>query len=67
MATNYGLLRAKMEQLPSLTPLQKASCKIDAKVNGANRLKFTPDGKLAFISSLQSGELTVYDTKTGKK
>ncbi|HNP21839.1 MAG TPA: cytochrome D1 domain-containing protein [Panacibacter sp.] len=46
---------------------KKQAAKIDAKVNGANRLKFTPDGKLAFISSLQSGELTVYDTKTRKE
>lgn len=43
------------------------SVKIDAKVNGANRLKFTPDGKLVFISSLQSGELTVYDANTHKE
>jgi YVTN family beta-propeller protein len=37
---------------------------IDANVNGANRLQFTPDGKMAFISSLGSGNLTVYDVKT---
>src|SRR6476620_3417088 len=43
---------------------KKLASKIDAKVTGANRLKFTPDGKLAFISSLQSGDLTVYDTKS---
>jgi YVTN family beta-propeller protein len=43
---------------------KKLSGKIDAKVLGANRLKFTPDGKLVFISSLQSGELTVYDAKS---
>lgn len=46
---------------------KKQAAKIDAKVNGANRLKFTPNGKLAFISSLQSGELTIYDTKTRKE
>lgn len=39
---------------------------IDAHVNGANRLKFTPDGKRVFISSLGSGILTVYDAKTRK-
>ena len=39
---------------------------IDAHVNGANRLKFTPDGKLVFISSLGSDILTVYDAKTRK-
>jgi len=43
---------------------KKLATKIDAKVLGANRLKFTPDGKLAFISSLQSGELTIYDAKS---
>jgi YVTN family beta-propeller protein len=34
---------------------------IDADVNGANRLKFTPDGRLVFISG--GGILTVYDAK----
>ncbi|MEO7769137.1 MAG: YncE family protein [Ferruginibacter sp.] len=43
---------------------KKLAMKIDAKVLGANRLKFTPDGKLVFISSLQSGELTIYDSKS---
>lgn len=46
---------------------KKLAAKIDAKVLGANRLKFTPDGKLVFISSLQSGELTVYDAKSHKE
>jgi len=40
---------------------------IDAKVFGANRLKFTPDGSKVFISSLGSGVLTVYDATTQKK
>jgi YVTN family beta-propeller protein len=43
---------------------KKLATKIDAKVLGANRLKFTPDGKLVFISSLQSGDLTIYDAKS---
>lgn len=34
---------------------------IDAKVLGANRLIFTPNGNLVFISSLGSGDLTIYD------
>jgi YVTN family beta-propeller protein len=46
---------------------KKLSAKIDAKVQGANRLKFTPDGKLVFISSLQSGDLTIYDAKSHKE
>jgi YVTN family beta-propeller protein len=46
---------------------KKLAAKIDAKVLGANRLKFTPDGKLVFISSLQNGELTIYDTKSQKE
>ena len=46
---------------------KKLATKIDAKVSGANRLKFTPDGKQVFISSLQSGELTVYDAISRKE
>jgi YVTN family beta-propeller protein len=46
---------------------KKQAARIDAKVNGANRLKFTVDGKLAFISSLQTGELTVFDVKSRKE
>jgi YVTN family beta-propeller protein len=34
---------------------------IDAKVLGANRLQFTPDNKYVLISSLQNGNLMVYD------
>src|SRR5271155_1248370 len=37
-----------------------------ADVGGANRLKFTPDGKLALISSLRSADLTVIDAATRK-
>lgn len=43
---------------------KKLTAKIDAKVFGANRLKFTPDGKQVFISSLRTGELTIYDAKS---
>jgi DNA-binding beta-propeller fold protein YncE len=41
--------------------------KIDAKVNGANRLKFTPDGKLVLISSLRTGDLFIYDAALRKE
>jgi YVTN family beta-propeller protein len=37
-----------------------------ADVGGANRLKFTPDGKLALISSLRGPDVTVIDTATRK-
>jgi DNA-binding beta-propeller fold protein YncE len=43
---------------------KKLATRIEAKVTGANRLKFTPDGRQVFISSLQSGELTVYDARS---
>ena len=46
---------------------KKLSAKIDANVKVANRLKFTLDGKLAFISSLQSSDLTIYDVKSHKE
>lgn len=41
--------------------------KIDAKAQGANRLKFTPDGKLVFISSLFQGDLIIFDANTHKE
>jgi len=34
---------------------------INANVRGANRLKFTPDGKLAFVSSLNGADVAVLD------
>src|SRR5208283_392725 len=37
-----------------------------ANVAGANRLKFTPDGKLALISSLRGPDVTVIATATRK-
>ena len=30
-------------------------------------MKFSPDGKLVFISSLRSGDLTIYDSKSRKE
>jgi YVTN family beta-propeller protein len=38
-----------------------------ANVKGANRLKFTPDGKLAFISTLDGPDVVVFDTATRKE
>jgi YVTN family beta-propeller protein len=40
---------------------KKVTGTIDAKVFGANRLKFTPDGKRVLITSLRTGDLFVYD------
>jgi YVTN family beta-propeller protein len=40
---------------------------VDAKTLGANRLKFTPDGKLVLISSLGSGDLVIYDAASRKE
>jgi YVTN family beta-propeller protein len=37
---------------------------LDAKTFGANRLKFTPDGKLVLISSLGDGDLVIYEAAT---
>jgi len=37
-----------------------------ANVKGANRLKFTPDGKLAFISSLSRPDVGVFDRVSRK-
>ncbi|HTF19623.1 MAG TPA: YncE family protein [Chryseolinea sp.] len=46
---------------------KKLEAKIDAKAFGANRLKFTPNGKLAFISSLSTGDVFIYETATQKQ
>jgi YVTN family beta-propeller protein len=40
---------------------RKLTDKVDAKALGANRLKFTPDGKRVMISSLRTGDLFIYD------
>ena len=43
---------------------KKATQTLAANVMGANRLKFTPDGKLVFISTLGGPDLTVIDAAT---
>ncbi len=45
----------------------KVSATLQANVPGANRLKFTPDGKLVFISSLSGSGLAVLDAATHKE
>jgi YVTN family beta-propeller protein len=37
---------------------------LDADVKGANRLKFTPDGKLVFVSTLSGANVSVFDSAT---
>jgi DNA-binding beta-propeller fold protein YncE len=46
---------------------KKVASSIDAKILGANRLKFTPDGKRALISSLRTGDLFIYDVDSRKE
>lgn len=46
---------------------KKLTGKIDAKVLGANRLKFTPDGKRVLITSLRSGDLFIYDAASHRE
>ena len=43
---------------------KKVVATLDAKTFGANRLKFTLDGKHVLISSLRGGDLVVYDAAT---
>jgi YVTN family beta-propeller protein len=40
---------------------------LDSKTFGANRLKFTPDGKLVMISTLGDGDLVIYDAALRKE
>ncbi|HEV3221681.1 MAG TPA: YncE family protein [Puia sp.] len=46
---------------------RKVTDKIDAKAFGANRLKFTPDGKRVLVSSLRTGDLFIYDAGSRKE
>src|SRR5262249_22849679 len=46
---------------------KKVTATIDAKVFASNRLKFTPDGKFVFITSLRDGNLAVYDAASRKE
>lgn len=43
---------------------KKVTETLAANVMGANRLKFTPDGKLVFISSLGGSDLAIFDAAT---
>ncbi len=40
---------------------------LDAKAFGANRLKFTPDGRFVLISLLRGGDLLIYDAASRKE
>jgi YVTN family beta-propeller protein len=43
---------------------KKVTATLDCNVRGANRLKFTPDGKLVLISTLGGSDLAVLDAAT---
>lgn len=45
----------------------KVVATIDAKIPASNRLKFTPDGKFVFITSLRGGDVVVYDAASRKE
>ena len=49
------------------TGKRKVTATINAKILGANRLKFTPDGKYVFISSLRNGDMFIYNAATHKE
>lgn len=40
---------------------------LDAKIFTSNRLKFAPDGKLVFITSLRGGDVVIYDAASRKE
>jgi YVTN family beta-propeller protein len=46
---------------------KKVAATLDASVLGANRLKFTPDGKLVLVSTLRGPDLTVLDAATRRE
>lgn len=46
---------------------KKVTATLSANVTGANRLKFTPDGKLVFVSSLSGPDAAIFDVATRKE
>jgi YVTN family beta-propeller protein len=46
---------------------KKVTDTLAVNVKGSNRLKFTPDGKLVFVSMLGGSDLAVFDTATRKE
>jgi len=46
---------------------RKISATLAAGIQSANRLKFTPDGKLVLISMLRNGDLVAYDAASRKE
>lgn len=46
---------------------KKVTQTLDANVRTANRLKFTPDGKLVFVSTLGGPELAIFDAASRKQ
>jgi len=46
---------------------RKVTQTLTANVSGANRLKFTPDGRLALISTLRGPDLTILDAATRRE
>ena len=46
---------------------KKVVATLDAKVDSANRLKFTPDGKLVFVSMLNGPDVVIFDAVTRKE
>src|SRR5262249_16824691 len=49
------------------TATRKVSATIDAKALGANRLKFSLDGKWVLVSSLRDGHLLIFDVALRKQ
>ncbi len=46
---------------------KKQIARLEAHVEGANRLLFTPDGKRVLVSSLRTGDLFVFDVASRKE
>ena len=46
---------------------KKVVATIGAKIPASNRLKFTPDGKFVFITSLRGGDVVAYDAASRKE
>ena len=66
--SHIGLLIALAGPVPILDFAgKKVIDTLNANVRGANRLKFTLDGKLVFVSSLRGSDLVILDAATRRE
>ena len=67
MAKKFGYQRPGWNHLAIDVASKRVIQTLDTNVHGANRLKFTPNGKLVFVSTLAAPDLVIVDAATRKE